>query len=303
MSVNLQDDQIADYFEDSGLSGITESITVACINSPFNCTLSGPEKILATVKRHLDKDGIFAHLLETGVAYHSPDMNAIASQYLYLMGSLDSGSSIEGSEIVMVSSVTGQVILPSALSRAEYWVDNLISPVRFVDAIGTVAKGAAGPVSDVLEIGPHSTLRRPVLDTLKVAQSVEKIGYTSVLNKAKLPCAAVLECIGNLFCRGYPVSVSDANLQSRIDVKKANPFLVDCPEYPFDHSKRYWAESRLSRDYRLRKPVHGSLLGSQVYDWNPLQPRWRRVLSLETLPWMGDHVVSYGLISSGSSLT
>ena len=65
-------------------------------------------------------------------------------------------------------------------------------------------------------------------------------------------------------------------------------FLVDTPEYPFDHSQLYWHESRLSR---LRGAVPRDLLGIRATDWNPLEPRWRKTLNIEEMPWIADHVV------------
>jgi acyl transferase domain-containing protein len=70
--------------------------------------------------------------------------------------------------------------------------------------------------------------------------------------------------------------------------------------YPWDHRIKHWAESRLSRDHRLRSfPYHG-LLG--VYDvMSPIEkPRWRHHLSIQRLPWLKDHVVDGMVIFPGS---
>ncbi|KAI8944505.1 KR domain-containing protein [Xylaria longipes] len=98
------------------------------------------------------------------------------------------------------------------------------------------------------------------------------------------------------------VLVAKANEYST-GVEEGPPsFLVNCPKYPFDHSRRYWHETRLSRDYRLRGKTAGKLLGRRSHDWNPLEPSWRNFFSLESIPWLADHVVTGLTICPGAAL-
>ncbi|KAI0024632.1 hypothetical protein F4780DRAFT_795163 [Xylariomycetidae sp. FL0641] len=298
MSVNLAEDQVAGYVAKAGV----QDITVACVNSPTNCTLSGPEAAIDAVKVHAGKDGIFAAKLKTGVAYHSPQMLAIAEEYLTLMGELDGPAASQSAkkssaQIPMVSSVTGKPIRAPELAKAQYWVDNMVSPVRFADAVQMLTQQSAklrygmGAISDLVEIGPHPALRRPVLDTIKQAGNRKTdFRYASALHRSQPAAQTTLELVGQLFCHGHPVAVDAVNEHSSGGGKPA--FLVDCPQYPFDHSNTYWAESRLSRDYRLRGSVKGETLGVRASDWNALEPRWRNFLCVDSMPWLGHHVIS-----------
>jgi acyl transferase domain-containing protein len=72
--------------------------------------------------------------------------------------------------------------------------------------------------------------------------------------------------------------------------------VVDLPEYSFDKTLTYWHESRISRDWRLREEPTRSLLGVRTSDWNPLQPRWRKMLRVEEVPWIADHVVGNTIV-------
>ncbi|KAH6609746.1 putative polyketide synthase [Trichoderma cornu-damae] len=300
LSVNLAEDRVAGYLADVKADDVG-SVRTACINSPTNCTLSGPEGAIKAIKAQADKDGIFAHVLMTGVAYHSPSMQEIADDYLVSMGNLGSDGSVTrdakaaSTACPMVSSVSGKIARPATLATAQYWVENLVSPVRFSTAIQTLTQTSSlkvglGRITDIVEIGPHPALRRPVLDT--VAQPGNKnnsVRYSYALHRTEPAVETVLKLVGELFCHGHAgVSISAANQQA--DSRAA--FLIDCPEYPFDHSLSYWAESRISRDFRLREPVSGETLGMRVTDWNPLQPRWRAFLATESLPWIAHHVVS-----------
>lgn len=302
MSVNLAGVDVEAYVEKTGLSALAADINVACINSPLNCTLSGSEAAIDILKEHLDKDGIFAQKLKTGVAYHSSYMMQIAEEYLVQMGSLEGSIAAAKNpkatgSIPMVSSVTGKPIRPAVLATPRYWVENMVSPVRFSDAVHVLTqktstlKVGLGNITDLVEVGPHAALRRPVQDTLQEHAQQRQARYSAVLHRSRPAVETVLELAGQLFCYGHAVDVAAVNMQSA----KTQPFLVDLPAYPFDHSRKYWFESRLSRNFRLREPVSGETLGARFYDWNPLEPRWRNFLSVESTPWIGDHVVSVDL--------
>lgn len=223
-------------------------------------------------------------------------MQAIAEEYRSLMGALEPSNTTNTKNkprspaTIMVSSVTGNIISAEALSTPSYWIENLVSPVRFVDAVKRLTDkvsnsslaSAAGVIADLVEIGPHPALRRPVKDT------VPSVRYHAVLERSKPNVQTLLSVVGSLFCHGHSLSVAAANNQTNIKLQH----LIDCPPYPFDHSRRYWSESRISKGYRLRKSSPGYLLGRRAQDWNELLPRWRNWLSLETHPWLGDHCVS-----------
>ncbi|KAI0016815.1 hypothetical protein F4780DRAFT_797307 [Xylariomycetidae sp. FL0641] len=297
MSVNLAEENVEGYLTAIS-SDIASMVTVACINSPSNCTLSGSEAAIDTIREHLEADGIFAKKIKTGVAYHSSFMSIIADEYLSSMGTLGAGTRRwEGASIPMVSSVTGEIVRAASLTKAEYWVKNLVSPVRFSDAIRKLVqspatlKVGAGNITDLLEVGPTAALQRPVQDTIgSPGKQKKQIRYFSLLRRNDPPLQSLANAVGHLFCHGHTVSIPATNLQHQPG-DHLN-FLVDCPQYPFDHSHAYWAESRLNRDFRLREAVVGDTLGSRVNDWNPLEPRWRNFWSTETTPWVGDHIVS-----------
>jgi acyl transferase domain-containing protein len=293
MSVNLKEDQVSDYLQSKGLSHFSSSIHVACVNSPNNVTLSGhPEGISALHKCFID-DGIFAKILATGVAYHSPAMLPIASEYRSFIESLEPGDLESPEATSMISSVNGEIV--SSLSFASYWVDNLVCPVRFLDALDTLVrqKSLAGLGSslrlDLVEVGPHDTLRYPVLETMKNRGLSTAIRYFSALKRATPPHQAFLECVGNLFSHGHSVSVWGANNDDTTPKQVA--LLPDCPAYPFDHTNRYWAEPRLSREYRTREITEDGILGPRFYDHSH-ELRWRTFLNTKDMPWVEDHVVS-----------
>ena len=295
MSVNLQEGNFHTY-ADKALPGA--NIFVACVNSPSNITLAGLEVDIDKLKLHLDNDGIFARKLKTGLAYHTPVMRNIASEYLCCLGVLE-GPKLHDNAMLMVSSVTGQRATPTELSKGQYWVDNLTSPVRFVDALQYLTQAAPKldgmkAISDYIEIGPHGALRRPLLETLDQISNGKEFRYASVLSKLHPPLRTMMETAGHLFAHGHSISITAVNQQ--VAGMGASPILTDLPQYPFDRSQQYWYESRLSRDWRLRESAPRHVLGIRSSDWNPLEPRWRKMLSIEEAPWIADHVIDGAII-------
>ncbi|PHH65728.1 hypothetical protein CDD81_1455 [Ophiocordyceps australis] len=291
LSANIAHDQVKAYVHRHLPAHLATAVSVACINSPLNSTLAGRNEAIDALKEKLDLDGVFAHKLDVGLGYHSKQMHGLAPEYRALLGTLQGADSPQKG-VPMISSVTGGVIDPARLATAEYWVDHLISPVRFSQAVTNLvqldARHGSLAMTDLVEIGPHAALKRPLRDILDHGK--HQIRYTPTLFRSKPALEAMLECAGTLHCYGYPVSVTAVNQQDAS--QEGMHVLVDCPEYPFDHSKKYWRESRLSCDYRLRATTD-EMLGIPAHDWNPLEPRWRQFLSVEKMPWLAGHLVRF----------
>ncbi|KAM0535818.1 hypothetical protein ACHAO7_012334, partial [Fusarium culmorum] len=108
-------------------------ITIACHNSPASVTVSGDADVIESLKQRLDEEDIWNRLLRTGgAAYHSPQMLQIAQKYHEAIK--DVSGSVPASNIAMASSVTGEDQGDKPITR-DYWVHNLVSPVRFTDAL------------------------------------------------------------------------------------------------------------------------------------------------------------------------
>lgn len=306
MSVGLPEDQIDFYLKRVGHELGRKGLTISCINSPKNVTISGTEVQINALKAHLKDDNIFYLELSVNLAYHSPQMNEIAAEYLTHIEGLENGDSVTPERIKFTSSVTGQAISGKELCKAEYWVRNMISPVRFKEALENtccrqnqeIRKKLDGShrdiaiIHNILEIGPHSALRRPTRDTLQKMGRDGDIGYIAGLIRDRNAHETILEAVGCLYCLGYFVNLQAVNQPQSIPQDHLL-VLPDLPEYPFDHSHSYFNESRLSRGHRFREQPRVELLGNQVLDWNPFEARWRNVLKLVEIPWAVGHQVCF----------
>ncbi len=305
MSVGLSEEGIRTYLKEVDLGNSHLDVVIGCINSPQNITLSGDEVQIDALKLMLDKQQVFTRKLQVKVAYHSPQMNEIANDYAVLIKDLEgSDFGSESTKTMMVSTVTGDKISPELLRKAEYWVANMVSPVLFSQALSRTCSGNdkklrkkvdgshrdAMKVHDLLEIGPHSALQGPVRDVMKANGRANTISYQSALVRQRSGAVTLLEAIGRLYCIGHLVDLDGVNRP--IKKLKGQPMvLTDLPEYPFDHTKIYWTENRLSKSFRFRKAPRLDLLGTRDNDWNQHEAKWRHTIKVSELPWVEDHKV------------
>ncbi|KAI9740047.1 MAG: polyketide synthase [Claussenomyces sp. TS43310] len=307
MAVGLSESSVQPYINEALRGSPEEGVLVAaCMNSPKNTTLSGDKKLIEELRATLERDGIFARVLKVPLAYHSPHMLRIASSYKEAIGTLKYGKS-QPVFANMVSSVTGGIISGSELVRGEYWAHNMVSPVRFSDALRRICHDSAkkarkkldlshrnfASVSDLVEIGSHSALQGPIRETIEaVSPSVKNgLSYTPTLVRGKAATDTLLEATGKLHSLGFDVDLANVNSPfSACD--SAVMTLPGLPEYPFDHTHTYWHESRTSKNTRLNFQPYNEFLGLPVPDWNPLEPRWRNTIKLSSIPWLEDHKVN-----------
>ena len=300
MAVALSEEEIKPYLE--SIQSEPGSITVACINSPRNVTVSGDENKIDALKSRLEADEVFARKLRVNVAYHSPHMVSVASAYLGYIQDIEMGPALPQLP-TMFSTVTGTRAFLRDVASPDYWVKNLTGPVRFLDAVAKIhsqpakklgnrnpAQASVVSVDHLLEIGPHATLQSAIKEILGL-NAKTKVFYTSVLFRGKSAIETALEAAGSLHCTGFAVNL----LKVGTDEPKSNVMntLVDLPAYPFNHDKRYWVEGRLSKGFRFRKHPPHELLGSQVQDWNEFETRWQNMISTKESPWLKDHKVCY----------
>lgn len=292
LAVGLSEQQLEPHLSALLEEGEANALECGCINSPQSTTVTGSEKYIDVLATRLQAAKIFSRKLNVSVAYHSHQMLAIVDEYhSYLDGYLDGHSREHGS--LMFSSVTGLAAETSDLTRADYWVTNLISQVKFSQALQVMYSSCHGsqnnqprPLAYILEVGPHCSLERPVRDTL--SKETDFV-YDYILHRNVSPSQTVKDMAGRLAIHGFPVDVYAINSQG---VSGKQPrLLIDLPKYAFNHSNTYWLESRLSANVRTRETPRHELLGTRSPDWNPLRPTWRIVLRDSDLPWVSDHKV------------
>ncbi|KAK7733693.1 putative PKS/NRPS-like protein biosynthetic cluster [Cytospora paraplurivora] len=292
-----------------------KNLVVACFNSPKSVTISGNVKEIEILQRRLSKEVIFNRRLNVDNAYHSRFMQPIAEEYRHLIAEIDGDSNyINGSTHSdapkFYSSLAGGRLPIRELQTPDYWVENLVSPVKFSDAVSHILTDKStvttklgdqqppNPVTEFLELGPHSALQGPLREIMGAIPNTKDIGYTTLLRRREDAIGTIMEAAGWLYTRGQHIDIEAVNNSRGIhDSKHESPkMVVDLPPYPFNHSTTYWRESRLSKGYRLREYPRHELLGAPVPDWNKMNAIWRNWIRLNENPWVKDHMITGSII-------
>ncbi|KAI0205149.1 polyketide synthase [Astrocystis sublimbata] len=298
MAVGLPEHEALETLKD--FSG---RLTLAAVNSPTTVTISGDEDAIISLKSVLDGKGVFARQLKVAQAFHSHHMYPLAPAYRTALNS-SPGFAPQAPSCRMVSSVTSRLANSDEMV-ADYWADNMTNVVRFSDALtGIIFDEYDQQAVDILvEIGPHPALKGPCKQTVQ-SLKLEPIPYIATLTRDIPDFEGLLTMAGQLFTHGYPLDITavgqNISRGHNGELVKLDPGakLPDFPSYAWDH-KRYWSETRVIREHRLRRFRH-SILGHIIPGSIPSRPKWRNFLRLSEQRWLSEHCIDGKAVFPGS---
>lgn len=282
MAVDLSWSQAQSICEQEPYGG---KVKVAAYNSPSSVTLSGDADVIRELNwllQSLEKSPV---ILRVSTAYHSHHMTPCAKVYLQALRSCDIevgqqcarwfSSVFDGKEIQNGNGLDG-----------EYWKENMLRPVSFAQA--AMAAVAEKPDIDaIVEIGTHSALRGPIM------QSIETIlknppPYIAMARRSTSNIQTLVSAIGSLWAHVGPGALNIVPYNSLFDQGRPLDILWELPAYPFDHTERYWSESRLSHARSHRRIPPNDLLGIPIFESGEINRLWRIYFRREELPWLED---------------
>ncbi|WP_394275181.1 SDR family NAD(P)-dependent oxidoreductase [Luteococcus sp.] len=254
------------------LVGFESSISVAVINSPTSCVVSGEKDSVLVLKELLDIDGIYCKLVKVNYASHSPQVDAVVDDITAALADI----SPRPAQIPMVSTVTATPVSGPELDGA-YWTANLRSPVRFGE---TMAAQMRNGVTHVIEVSSHPLLRQP-LEEVAETQEQSAVILTSMEREAgQLRDVLAAHC--QAWTRGLPALglVQDLGATS-------------LPVYPWRREHRW---------------LHGSgrvnTTDAPMLPSRTEQGTWvgRPQLTEAAMPWVRDHQVTGTVVMPGTGI-
>lgn len=277
----------------SEVDAYTGRIAIAAMNSPSSFTLSGDSDAIQELHDKLNERKVFARRLQVAQAFHSHHMLPLAPGYTEALAKYPGFKANKTPTALMVSSVSGRRVNTAALGP-EYFAANMTGMVKFSDALTGIVldEDDAQNVEVLVELGPHPALKGPsnqTIDSLKL-----KVIYLGTLDRKQDAYESLLSTAGQLFALGYPVDVAQINRDCYQDTSSGDlvwpnvqKSTLKLPGYAWDHA-RYWGETRVIKEHRLRPFRHG-ILGAPVPGSLSTRPRWRNYLRVSEIPWLADH--------------
>jgi acyl transferase domain-containing protein/glutamate-1-semialdehyde aminotransferase/non-ribosomal peptide synthetase component F len=205
---------------------LSDKLSLAAVNGPALCTVSGSTTAVEALQKELNELGIASRRLRTSHAFHSAMMNEIMDPLARHVKTL----SLKPPRIPYVSDLTGKWITAAEAVDASYWSRHLRQPVRFAEGLALLHQK---PHTVLLEVGPGHTL-----STL-ARQHPGKFARAAI---SSLPAAAeqksdeeyLLGAIGRLWLAGVEIDWRMMQLHE-------GRLRVSLPTYPFQH-QRHWIE-------------------------------------------------------------
>ncbi len=217
---------LAVRMEEEQLAAVARpGLSLAAVNTPSLCVLSGPADVIEGLETDLAERGIVHRRLQTSHAFHSEMMDPVIAPFEDLVRKI----TLKPPSIPFVSSVTGTWIRDAEATDPAYWSAHLRKPVRFARA---AAELLAGKEQALLEVGPGQTL------SLHARRHPAKKAGQIVLSSLSHPedresdRACLLRAVGQLWVSG--AAIDWPQVQAGRGLRR-----VSLPTYPFERS-RHW---------------------------------------------------------------
>ncbi|KAH6880012.1 beta-ketoacyl synthase domain-containing protein [Thelonectria olida] len=261
-------------------------VKVAACNSPESVTLSGDDAAIDEIAVVFEDEGKFVRRLRVDKAYHSHHMFRCSEEYLTSIKGIWTKVPSSSSTCTWVSSVYPERDSKDMANMdASYWIDNMVSPVLFKQAVEKAI--SLGPFDGAVEVGPHPALRGPVRETLQSLQV--ELSYTGLLQRKTDAIQSISSALGYLWAQVDKIVIDFDQYESILGGATVHRFIADLPSYKWNHSSEYWHESTLSRNLRQRSHIVHPLLGDLCPASTESQFLWKHVLRPKDLPWVHGH--------------
>jgi amino acid adenylation domain-containing protein len=235
---------------------LNQALSLAAINAPSLCVVSGPFSAIQSLEKQLSTQNIKYQRLQTSHAFHSSMMESILAPFTSLVNKI----TLNPPQIPYLSNVTGTWITEA--TDPVYWAKHLRQTVRFADGIQKLLKR---PEYALLEIGPGRTL------TSLVQQHTDRKIEQVVLNSIRHPkdrsadVSFLLTTLGKLWLSGVSIDWGGFYAQEQ---------RLPLPTYPFER-QRYWVESAQKTANMLKTSAVSTDKKPDIADWFYL-PSWKR---------------------------
>lgn len=200
-------------------------LSLALVNSPENCVISGPVEEVVGLEERLSSVGVVFRRVKTSHAIHSSMMNPILEEFVRFLETIP----LHPPEIPYVSNVTGRWITAAEATDPQYWGRHLQNTVRFAEGLETLQEKED---LVLVEVGPGRSLNTFVRQCGLDGRVV------SLLRHPAQPVSDdryLLEAIGRLWASGVSPDWDRFYRRER-------RIRIQLPTYAFDR-QRYWVDA------------------------------------------------------------
>jgi acyl transferase domain-containing protein len=204
---------------------LIDGVSLATIDDPSTCTLSGPTHLIEELESRLAQRGIAAHRLCAPLALHSPMMQPAVESYAKLLQEAKASAPA----FRFISSMTGNWITPEQAIDPRYWARQLTETANHAAGVRTLLRHSPGLF---VEVGSDAVTAFRISHHEPAS---EKVGTTSslLLEESSASEEQFLRILTQLWVEGVDVDWTKM-------YEGEHRTKVPLPTYPFER-RRYWA--------------------------------------------------------------
>jgi amino acid adenylation domain-containing protein len=206
---------------------LPERLSLAAVNSPSLCTVSGPLADIELFQRELERRRVASKLLPTSHAFHSWMMEPMMADYLEVLGQIKQ----QAPQIPWISTLTARLMTASDVADPSYWTRQLRQAVRFSEALAGLLNE---PRHSFLEVGPGQGLGQLVRQHKDRSQEALVLPSLGASADDSDDLSVMLSSLGKLWVAGQSPDWGGFYSQEARS-------RVTLPTYPFER-QRYWIE-------------------------------------------------------------
>ncbi|MEM9509715.1 MAG: SDR family NAD(P)-dependent oxidoreductase, partial [Cyanobacteria bacterium P01_E01_bin.35] len=251
---------------DDAVSIIGESLelSLAVVNAPELCVISGTENAIAKLETYLPQQGIACRRLHTSHGFHSATMDGILTDFIVrAFGE----TPLHAPQLPFISNVTGTWITDAEATDPQYWARHIRQTVKFSPGIQKILQT---PNTILLEIGGGRTLAT-------LAKQHQTDFDTTFLTSLPHPKEDIpdpefmLDTLGQLWLAGVDINWENYH-------QNETPYRIPLPTYPFER-QRYWVDRTISEPSTITSTPEAKSIQQtkkpEFKDWFYI-PSWQR---------------------------
>ncbi|WP_084646991.1 hybrid non-ribosomal peptide synthetase/type I polyketide synthase [Mesorhizobium sp. WSM2561] len=212
-----------------------ESLSLAAINGPRQCVISGAESEIAAFHKQLQGKSVASKPIRASHAVHSSLLDPILPEF----GIHAEQVELHAPQIPFMSTVLGDWLETDVPLDGSYWVRNLRETVQFHLAFDRLVQSGH---ELFIEMGPGAALTRHSRQFKSKSDQRSPASFPALSGDdgGKGDHARLFQSLGKLWTCGVRIDWSGLHHRHR-------PQRVPLPPYPFDR-KRYWLDAVVTNE-------------------------------------------------------
>ncbi|KAI9147475.1 Reducing polyketide synthase swnK [Paramyrothecium foliicola] len=176
-----------------------DRVDIALFNTPTQTVISGSTDAVECIAAEHRKHGRMAKIVVTGHAFHSCHMDGMLADFQAVVDTVR----FHPPQASIISSLDGGLVNNDRLNTPQYWLEQVRRPVRFSDAIQTLASHG---VNVFIELGPEPVLCGMGAETLSNQAESQSNIWLSSLSRRTEGTLLFHQSVGQLYVQNMAIN-------------------------------------------------------------------------------------------------